>query len=53
MVAEVVLGVGGAVKETQFYEAVMNSHQRLTYAKYKRFLSMNLRQSKPLTTRFV
>ena len=37
MVAEVVLGVGGAVKETQFYEAVMNSHQRLTYSQVQAF----------------
>jgi ribonuclease R len=37
MVAEVVLGVGGAVKETQFYEAVMCSRQRLTYGQVQAF----------------
>ena len=37
MVAEVVLGVGGAVKEAHFYEAVMRSHQRLTYAQVQAF----------------
>ena len=37
MVAEVVLGVGGAVKETQFYEAVMCSQQRLTYTQVQAF----------------
>ena len=37
MVAEVVLGVGGAVKEAHFYEAVMRSHQRLTYTQVQAF----------------
>ena len=37
MVAEVVLGGGGAVKEAHFYEAVMRSHQRLTYAQVQAF----------------